>query len=319
MGTGPGMGAWFVLRMAIGRGGVASHMLDTLEPMALTPEELAQIRTRIPESPSSDIPMPYEDLVRTILTEGHLKSDRTGTGTISLFGRQMRFDLAKSFPLLTTKTVFFRSLAYELLWFLKGSSNVRWLQERNVHIWDKWADENGDLGPVYGVQWRSWPAPTAQDPHRTIDQIANVLDLIRNHPDSRRMVVSAWNPAEVENMALPPCHALFQFYVSEGRLSCQLYQRSCDMFLGVPFNIASYSLLTMMMAQQTGLEPGSSSGPVATAISTTTTSNRSSPSWDANRTRTRGWNCVRRRRYSTTNTRISPWSITATIPPSKPP
>lgn len=256
MGTGPGMGAWFVLRMAIGRGGVASHMLDTLEPMALTPEELAQIRTRIPERPSSDIPMPYEDLVRTILTEGHLKSDRTGTGTISLFGRQMRFDLAKGFPLLTTKTVFFRSLAYELLWFLTGSSNVRWLQERNVHIWDKWADENGDLGPVYGVQWRSWPAPTAQDPHRTIDQIANVLDLIRNHPDSRRMVVSAWNPAEVENMALPPCHALFQFYVSEGRLSCQLYQRSCDMFLGVPFNIASYSLLTMMMAQQTGLEPG---------------------------------------------------------------
>ena len=168
----------------------------------------------------------------------------------------MRFNLKDSFPLLTTKTVFFKGLAYELLWFLKGSTNVRWLQEHNVHIWDEWADENGDLGPVYGAQWRSWPAPTPDDPNRTIDQISNVLDLIRNHPDSRRMVVSAWNPAEVENMALPPCHALFQFYVADGRLSCQLYQRSCDMFLGVPFNIASYSLLTLMMAQQTGLEPG---------------------------------------------------------------
>ena len=199
--------------------------------------------------------MPYEDLVRKILTEGTLKSDRTGTGTISLFGQQMRFNLKDSFPLLTTKTVFFKGLAYELLWFLKGSTNVRWLQEHNV-IWDEWADENGDLGPVYGAQWRSWPAPTPDDPNRTIDQISNVLDLIRNHPDSRRMVVSAWNPAEVENMALPPCHALFQFYVADGRLSCQLYQRSCDMFLGVPFNIASYSLLTLMMAQQTGLEPG---------------------------------------------------------------
>lgn len=200
--------------------------------------------------------MPYEDLVRKILTEGTLKSDRTGTGTISLFGQQMRFNLKDSFPLLTTKTVFFKGLAYELLWFLKGSTNVRWLQEHNVHIWDEWADENGDLGPVYGAQWRSWPAPAPDDPNRTIDQISNVLDLIRNHPDSRRMVVSAWNPAEVENMALPPCHALFQFYVADGRLSCQLYQRSCDMFLGVPFNIASYSLLTLMMAQQTGLEPG---------------------------------------------------------------
>ena len=200
--------------------------------------------------------MPYEDLVRKILTEGTLKSDRTGTGTISLFGQQMRFNLKDSFPLLTTKTVFFKGLAYELLWFLEGSTNVRWLQEHNVHIWDEWADENGDLGPVYGAQWRSWPAPTPDDPNRTIDQISNVLDLIRNHPDSRRMVVSAWNPAEVENMALPPCHALFQFYVADGRLSCQLYQRSCDMFLGVPFNIASYSLLTLMMAQQAGLEPG---------------------------------------------------------------
>ena len=224
--------------------------------MALTPEQLADIRTRIPARPHSDVPTPYEDLVRRIMLEGTLKSDRTGTGTISLFGQQMRFDLSEGFPLLTTKTVFFKGLAYELLWFLKGSSNVRWLQEHNVHIWDDWADENGDLGPVYGVQWRSWPAPTPEDPNRTIDQIGNVLDLIRNHPDSRRMVVSAWNPAEVENMALPPCHALFQFYVADGRLSCQLYQRSCDMFIGVPFNIASYSLLTMMIAQQAGLEPG---------------------------------------------------------------
>ena len=225
--------------------------------MALTPEELQRIRTRIPERPDSDIPTPYEDLVRTILREGTLKSDRTGTGTISLFGRQMRFDLSHSFPLITTKKVYFRGIAYELLWFLKGSQNVRWLQENRVHIWDEWADpETGDLGPVYGVQWRSWPAPTPEDPHHTIDQIAKVLGLIRTHPDSRRMIVTAWNPAQVDSMALPPCHALFQFYVADGRLSCQLYQRSCDMFLGVPFNIASYALLTLMMAQQAGLEPG---------------------------------------------------------------
>ena len=225
--------------------------------MALTPEELQRIRTRIPERPDSDIPTPYEDLVRTILREGTLKSDRTGTGTISLFGRQMRFDLSHSFPLITTKKVYFRGIAYELLWFLKGSQNVRWLQENRVHIWDEWADpETGDLGPVYGVQWRSWPAPTPEDPHHTIDQIAKVLDLIRTHPDSRRMIVTAWNPAQVDSMALPPCHALFQFYVADGRLSCQLYQRSCDMFLGVPFNIASYALLTLMMAQQADLEPG---------------------------------------------------------------
>ncbi|RMA44820.1 thymidylate synthase [Bifidobacterium sp. wkB338] len=225
--------------------------------MALTSEELQRIRTRIPERPDSDIPTPYEDLVRTILREGTLKSDRTGTGTISLFGRQMRFDLSHSFPLITTKKVYFRGIAYELLWFLKGSQNVRWLQENRVHIWDEWADpETGDLGPVYGVQWRSWPAPTPEDPHHTIDQIAKVLDLIRTHPDSRRMIVTAWNPAQVDSMALPPCHALFQFYVADGRLSCQLYQRSCDMFLGVPFNIASYALLTLMMAQQADLEPG---------------------------------------------------------------
>ena len=225
--------------------------------MALTPEELQHIRTRIPDRPDSDIPTPYEDLVRTILRGGTLKSDRTGTGTISLFGQQMRFDLSHSFPLITTKKVFFRGIAYELLWFLKGSQNVRWLQENRVHIWDEWADpETGDLGPVYGVQWRSWPAPTPEDPHHTIDQIAKVLDLIRTHPDSRRMIVTAWNPAQVDSMALPPCHALFQFYVADGRLSCQLYQRSCDMFLGVPFNIASYALLTLMMAQQADLEPG---------------------------------------------------------------
>lgn len=224
--------------------------------MALTEEQLADIRSRIPARPETDIPMPYEDLVRKILTEGTLKSDRTGTGTISLFGQQMRFDLSKYFPLLTTKTVFFKGLAYELLWFLKGSSNINWLLEHNVHIWDEWADENGDLGPVYGVQWRSWPAPTPEDPNRTIDQISNVLDLIKHHPDSRRMIVSAWNPAEVEKMALPPCHALFQFYVADDKLSCQLYQRSCDMFLGVPFNIASYALLTCMMAQVCGLQPG---------------------------------------------------------------
>lgn len=224
--------------------------------MALTQSELDQIRDRIPQRPDSDVPTPYEDLVRKILTEGTLKSDRTGTGTISLFGQQMRFDLQKGFPLLTTKRVFFKGLTYELLWFLKGSSNIRWLQENNVHIWDEWADEKGDLGPVYGVQWRSWPAPTPEDPERTIDQITKVIDLIKTNPDSRRMIVSAWNPAEVDEMALPPCHSLFQFYVADGRLSCQLYQRSADMFLGVPFNIASYALLTEMIAQQTGLELG---------------------------------------------------------------
>lgn len=223
----------------------------------MTTQQLNDIRSRIPTRPETDVATPYEDLVRKILREGTLKSDRTGTGTISLFGQQMRFDLTSSFPLLTTKTVFFKGVAYELLWFLKGSSNVHWLQDHNVHIWDEWADpQTGELGPVYGVQWRSWPAPTAEDPGRTIDQIEKALDLIRNHPDSRRIIVTAWNPAEIDQMALPPCHALFQFYVADGKLSCQLYQRSCDMFLGVPFNIASYSLLTMMMAQQAGLEPG---------------------------------------------------------------
>ena len=198
----------------------------------------------------------YENLLLDVLQNGIPSADRTGVGTISLFGTRMEFDLSKAFPLITSKKVFLKGVIYELLWFLRGDTNVRWLQEHGVHIWDEWADANGDLGPVYGCQWRNWPAPTPDDPNRTIDQISNVLDLIRNHPDSRRMVVSAWNPAEVENMALPPCHALFQFYVADGRLSCQLYQRSCDMFLGVPFNIAEYALLTMMVAQQTGYRPG---------------------------------------------------------------
>ena len=224
--------------------------------MALTEEQLADIRSRIPARPETDIPMPYEDLVRKILTEGTLKSDRTGTGTISLFGQQMRFDLSKYFPLLTTKTVFFKGLAYELLWFLKGSSNINWLLEHNVHIWDEWADENGDLGPVYGVQWRSWPAPDPRGPeshHRPDLQCARPHQASSGFAPHDRLRVES---AEVEKMALPPCHALFQFYVADGKLSCQLYQRSCDMFLGVPFNIASYSLLTMMMAQQAGLKPG---------------------------------------------------------------
>ena len=186
------------------------------------------------------------------MANGTQKSDRTGTGTRSVFGRQMRFDLSESFPLITTKRVHFKSVALELLWFLRGDSNVRWLQERGVSIWDEWADEDGELGPVYGVQWRSWPTPDGGH----IDQIAKLVEGIRKNPDSRRHIVTAWNPAEVENMALPPCHALFQFYVADGRLSCQLYQRSADTFLGVPFNIASYALLTLMVAQQTGLEPG---------------------------------------------------------------
>ena len=185
------------------------------------------------------------------MEEGELKSDRTGTGTISYFGAQMRFDLSKGFPLITTKSVWFKGVAYELLWFLKGSSNIKYLTDNGVHIWDEWADENGDLGPVYGTQWRSWPSP--QGP---IDQLENVVEEIRKNPDSRRLVVSAWNPAEISQMALPPCHALFQFYVVNGRLSCQLYQRSADMFLGVPFNIASYSLLTTLVAQQCDLKPG---------------------------------------------------------------
>lgn len=194
----------------------------------------------------------YLSLLNRILTEGATKTDRTGTGTMSVFGNQMRFNLADGFPLLTTKKLHLKSIIYELLWFLRGDTNVHYLQEHGVRIWNEWADENGDLGPVYGHQWRSWPDYNGG----TIDQIKNVLDLIRNHPDSRRMIVSAWNPAEVEQMALPPCHCLFQFYVADGKLSLQLYQRSADTFLGVPFNIASYALLLQMMAQVSGLEAG---------------------------------------------------------------
>src|SRR5262245_17897266 len=194
----------------------------------------------------------YLDLLRHILEHGTPKSDRTGTGTRSIFGYQMRFDLAAGFPLLTTKKLHLKSIAYELLWFLRGETNVRWLQEHGVTIWDEWADEAGELGPVYGSQWRSWPAPHG----RRIDQISDVIQRIRTTPDSRRLIVSAWNVADIEQMALPPCHLLFQFYVAQGRLSCQLYQRSADVFLGVPFNIASYALLTLLFARVTDLAPG---------------------------------------------------------------
>lgn len=194
----------------------------------------------------------YLKLLDRILTEGATKTDRTGTGTMSVFGNQMRFDMANGFPLLTTKKLHLKSIIYELLWFLRGDTNVHYLQEHGVRIWNEWADENGELGPVYGHQWRSWPDYNGG----TIDQIQNVVNMIKNHPDSRRMMVTAWNPAEVEQMALPPCHCLFQFYVADGRLSLQLYQRSADTFLGVPFNIASYALLLQMMAQVTGLQPG---------------------------------------------------------------
>ncbi len=194
----------------------------------------------------------YHDLLRLVLERGVAKADRTGTGTLSVFGHQMRFDLAEGFPLVTTKKLHLRSIVHELLWFLRGETNVRYLRENGVTIWDEWADESGELGPVYGHQWRSWPARDGG----TIDQIAQVLDQIRRNPDSRRLIVTAWNPADIDRMRLPPCHCLFQFYVAGGRLSCQLYQRSADIFLGVPFNIASYALLTMMIARATGLQPG---------------------------------------------------------------
>ena len=194
----------------------------------------------------------YLDLLHRVRQDGVWKDDRTGTGTYSVFGHQMRFDLADGFPMVTTKKLHLKSIVHELLWFLKGDTNIAYLKENGVSIWNEWADENGELGPVYGAQWRSWPAPGGE----TIDQVANVFHQIRTNPDSRRLIVSAWNPAEVDNMALPPCHCLFQFYVLEGKLSCQLYQRSADIFIGVPFNIASYALLTMMMAQATGLEVG---------------------------------------------------------------
>jgi thymidylate synthase len=194
----------------------------------------------------------YLDLMERILREGVEKHDRTGTGTLSVFGHQMRFDLSDGFPLLTTKKLHLKSIVHELLWFLKGETNIKYLNDNGVRIWDEWADERGDLGPVYGSQWRSWPTQDGG----TIDQIANVVEMIRKNPDSRRLIVTAWNPAEVDKMALPPCHCLFQFYVAQGRLSCQLYQRSADTVLGVPFNIASYALLTMMVAQVTDLKPG---------------------------------------------------------------
>ncbi|MCR4878601.1 MAG: thymidylate synthase [Bacteroidales bacterium] len=192
----------------------------------------------------------YLDLMRTILDEGHYKADRTGTGTYSIFGYQMRFDLQKGFPLLTTKKLHLRSIIYELLWFLRGDTNIQYLHDHNVTIWDEWADENGDLGPVYGKQWRSWEAPDG----RVIDQITSLIEQLKRNPDSRRLIVSAWNPADVDQMALPPCHTMFQFYANDGQLSCQLYQRSADVFLGVPFNIASHALLTMMVAQVCGLK-----------------------------------------------------------------
>ncbi|MGC2520700.1 MAG: thymidylate synthase [Burkholderiales bacterium] len=194
----------------------------------------------------------YLDLMRQVLEHGQRKSDRTGTGTLSMFGWQMRFDLAGGFPLLTTKKLHLKSVVCELLWFLQGSTNVRWLQQQGVSIWDEWADANGELGPVYGYQWRNWEAPDG----RKIDQIAQVIESIRSNPDSRRHIVTAWNPADIGRMKLPPCHAFFQFYVASGRLSCQMYQRSADIFLGVPFNIASYSLLTLMVAQVCDLKPG---------------------------------------------------------------
>jgi thymidylate synthase len=194
----------------------------------------------------------YHDLLRHILKNGSKKEDRTGTGTLSCFGYQMRFNLSEGFPLLTTKKVHIRSIIHELLWFLKGDTNINYLKEHGVSIWDEWADEDGNLGPVYGHQWRSWPGREGE----TIDQISDVVNTIRSNPDSRRLIVSAWNPADIPHMALPPCHCLFQFYVADGKLSCQLYQRSADTFLGVPFNIASYALLTMMIAQVCNLEPG---------------------------------------------------------------
>ena len=194
----------------------------------------------------------YLDMMRLVRETGARKEDRTGTGTLSVFGHQMRFDLSAGFPLVTTKKLHTRSIIHELLWFLSGDSNIRYLKENGVSIWDEWADENGELGPVYGVQWRSWPTPDG----RKIDQVAQVMDQLKNNPDSRRIILSAWNVAEIDNMALPPCHCLFQFYVADGKLSCQLYQRSCDIFLGVPFNIASYALLTHMLAQQADLKVG---------------------------------------------------------------
>lgn len=220
---------------------------DTSTELQLKPASVGNLGAM-----AATIPTPYEDLLRDTLENGTRKTDRTGTGTTSVFGRQLRFDLSQGFPLITTKRVHFKSIAYELLWFLRGESNVGWLRDNGVTIWDEWADADGELGPVYGVQWRSWPTPGGD----TIDQITDVIEAIKATPDSRRLIVSAWNPADIPDMALAPCHALFQFYVADGKLSCQLYQRSADLFLGVPFNIASYALLTHLVAEQTGLEVG---------------------------------------------------------------
>ncbi|MDR0482289.1 MAG: thymidylate synthase [Cellulomonadaceae bacterium] len=213
---------------------------------------LDTVPSRSSQNISDTIPTPYEDLLRDVLANGTRKGDRTGTGTTSVFGRQIRYDLSQGFPLITTKKVHLKSVVYELLWFLRGESNVTWLQDNGVRIWNEWASPDGELGPVYGVQWRSWPAPDGTH----IDQIARVIEDLRTTPDSRRHIVSAWNVAMIDQMALPPCHLLFQFYVADGKLSCQLYQRSADLFLGVPFNIASYSLLTHMVAAQAGLDVG---------------------------------------------------------------
>jgi len=216
------------------------------QAMADTADRIAPAQT------GSDSERAYLDLLRDVMANGVDQDDRTGVGTRAVFGRQLRCDLSEGFPLMTTKKVHFKSIAVELLWFLRGDTNVRWLQERGVSIWDEWADENGDLGPVYGKQWRRWEGPDGQE----IDQLANLVEQIKSNPASRRHIISGWNPADVPNMALPPCHTLYQFNVANGKLSCQLYQRSADLFLGVPFNIASYALLTMMMAQVCGLEPG---------------------------------------------------------------
>ncbi len=219
----------------------------------MLPRAFRRRRSEVPSTVNRvTIATPYENLLRDVLENGVSKTDRTGTGTRSVFGRQLRFDLSEGFPLVTTKRVHFKSIAYELLWFLRGDSNVGWLRDNGVTIWDEWADASGELGPVYGVQWRSWPTPSGDQ----IDQISEVIEAIKTNPDSRRLIVSAWNPADIPQMALAPCHAFFQFYVADGKLSCQLYQRSADMFLGVPFNIASYALLTHLIAEQTGLGVG---------------------------------------------------------------
>ena len=213
---------------------------------------LADVQARAGAAPTDHPEWQYLNLLRDILDNGARRDDRTGTGTLGVFGRQMRFDLSKGFPVLTTKKLHLRSIIVELLWFLRGETNIGWLQENGVKIWDEWADAEGELGPVYGKQWRSWAAPNGQ----SIDQISRLIEGLKTNPNGRRHIVSAWNPADIEDMALPPCHCLFQFFVADGKLSCQLYQRSADVFLGVPFNIASYALLTMMMAQVVGLEPG---------------------------------------------------------------